>query len=352
MSLFFTSQRMPVNLETMFNPENLEATLARHATKPSIHLTVPRLRYFNHTRPFIRLTEDVVRNIFEYVVDGDVMYTAFASFSRPHPRAAPLSIWGISRQCAQWAEAEKGIWAAVSGMQHQPNSPHVELVKRWIQRADPRTPRTIQEGEGPLRPLSFHIAPPNYEAWGYTDEELGDFEDEMTPRILRVFMQHAPRWLDIAFDLDDTLADVYLGLIGTTSNAPGQVRHLELLANKVSTLRAADEIFKTIELFSGTVTKVMWSGPQDFVSSLVTQPISLPQVEVLGMDVCNPKEIYECLQKLRVPKLVELKICFCGPYRGPAVHWREDIVKLLQVVAALPQLPKVLWIHEDCSLGS
>ncbi|TEB35521.1 hypothetical protein FA13DRAFT_1788146 [Coprinellus micaceus] len=253
--------RHPVDV-SMFEVNNLKATLDRHTAKPSIHLAIPSIQQYNLTRTILGHPEDILRSIFEHAVEEDALYTAFSSFSQPRPDLAPLSVRSTSRQCAQYADAEPCLWSSLSGVQHSPNSPHPSLIRLWIKRA------------GPTRPLSFHIAPREHYAY---------WEDEMTPTILRIFLQHAPRWKDIAFDLDDVLAPIYLDrLTSRVKPKPQQVENLELLASRITDMEVARRLFGTVETYAETVSKFLWGCPKGFTPPAT---ITLPHVKVLGLDV-------------------------------------------------------------------
>lgn len=318
---------------SMFEPENRAATLARHNRKPTIHLAIPALQQHNLKQPFFAGTEDVLRSIFKDLLEEQALYTAFSSFSQPKASQLPLSVRAISRDCTQYVDGDELMWASVSGYQYSPHSPHPELIKLWIRRAG-------------KQPLSFHIAPQRH-----TDDD--EWEDERTPEILHIFLRHAERWKNIAFELDDKLAPIYANHFADKHKPkPQQLEHLELSASSLTDVTIASSLFSSVKACAGTITKFLWGCPIGFGPS---ETIILPQVTVLGLDVHSLGDAFSCLKKLRMPRLEELKICFTGD-RG-FDFWSDldptGVTALLrshalsEALRHLARMPTKLYIEDD-----
>lgn len=368
MSLDMIHQGQPWNMSrfakpafpSMDSPEALQRDKSPNSSpkpaKSTIHLAIPRLRELNRrptsgiadTDAILRkLTRDALLEVFRHAVEQDLFHTAFSSFSRPHPRCAPLSLRSLSRDCASDAESLTEVWASVSGAQHTWNSPHPKGIEAWIQRA------------GDLRPLNFHIAPPD---WRYGQDglpiDLGTdsngqprrIDDTMTPEILRIFMRqkYMKRWNHIAFEFDDALARVYLNGLSNSPFDPPGVRHLELVAVELTDNAEAQRVFQSIGRYAGSVRKLLWAGPPDMQWTNFGDPLTLKELKVLGLDVANIDQAVACLEKLDLPALEELKICFSGTTsasifsEGPA-----GPRKLLEALKKTSTTPTVLWIHDD-----
>lgn len=309
----------------MFEPANLATTLARHDANPSIHLAIPALQHYNLSKKILQC-EDVMRSIvFKGLLEEQALYTLFSSFCQPKSTLLPLSVRGVCRNFAEYVDADPTIWASVSGTQHSPNSPHPELIRLWIKRA------------GTL-PLSFHIAPRRYS--NGREEEL---EDEKTQEILEIFLRHAERWKNIAFELDGQMARTYVShLTNDLKPKPKQLEHLELSATRLSGMDVAFDLFNSVELSAGTVTKFFWGCPMGFRPG---GTIALPRVTVLGLDVDLLGDALACMSKLRMPVLEELKICFTGN-RG-FEHWADHTRRLSRALRKLARMPSKLYIQDD-----
>lgn len=334
---------------------SLVGVLKAHNNKRSIHLAIPRVRLLNAREngpPGLHLSssEDIATRVFELAVEQDAFFTAFGAFSRPHPRSAPLSLLGISRESAAIMEARYNakMWSSVSGAQYAFNSPHPKGIEAWIKRAA-QTSSTL-----PPLPLNFHIAPPD---WKYDEDGNGvneDIKDEATPAILRIFIKNAAQWNHIAFDLNAELAEIYLA--GVKISQPEQVKYVELFATDIQAPELALRVFKSVETYSGSVTKFLWGGPPGIrlggAPTLPAPPkVDLPKLKVLGLDVTTVSEIEGCLEKLNMPALEELKICFAAASNTHDVEWRSDVNRLLESIKKLTPPPKVLWIHDDAFGG-
>jgi hypothetical protein len=165
----------------------------------------------------------------------------------------------------------------------------------------------------------------------------------MTPTILRIFLQHAPRWKDIAFDLDDVLAPIYLDrLTSRVKPKPQQVENLELLASRITDMEVARKLFGTVETYAETVSKFLWGCPKGFTPPAT---ITLPHVKVLGLDVESLDDACRCLENLRLANVEELKICFTGE-RG-FYFWSDARQPFTAALRKLPRVPRKLSIQDD-----
>lgn len=302
--------------------------------KPTIHAAIPRLRHHNLEQPLLRdLPQEVMLNIFKHAVEADCeVHTAFASFVRPHPLSAPLSLRAISKRCSEYAASQTELWTTVSGAQHEPNVPHPELIKLWIERA------------GDSRKLNFHISPRQFK-WS------NDLQDEFTERNLRMFMQYAPRWHHVAFELDDALAQIYLQhLLDESNPQPGSVGCVELLAGTVSNHDTARHLFSSIALYSSTVTELHWAGPRNFTppASMEHCKLRMEQLTIFSMDAHNMVELVQCLDALDAPSLVELWLCISvrDPDRD-GIRWSSDVAMFREALHRLASLPEVILIQDD-----
>lgn len=318
--------RYPVGM-SMFEPANMVSTLARHNIKPSMHLAVPALQKHNLKKGAVK-QEDVLRSvIFKGLLEEQALYTAFSSFCQPKSTLLPLSVRGVCRDYAQYVDADPTIWSSVSGMQHSPNCPHPELIKLWIRRA------------GTL-PLSFHIALRQH----HTDRE--QWEDEKTLEILGIFLRHAERWENIAFELDDNQARTYVNYFADERKPrPRQLKHLELSAAHLTDMDVANSLFDSVKNHGDTVTKFFWGCPAGFTPSAT---ITLSRVTVLCMDMYRLDDGLDCLSMLRMPALEELRICFIGD-RG-FNRWSDLGSKphpLTKALRKLARMPTRLYIQDD-----
>ncbi|KAJ2916518.1 hypothetical protein MD484_g3932, partial [Candolleomyces efflorescens] len=306
--------------------------------KPTIYVAIRRLRLRNHTKSqkplsLLGLPHEVALAIFKHIFEADSeVHTAFSSFIRPRPTSAPLSLLGISKRCHEYAEGQTELWTNVSGTQHEPNVPHPELIKLWIQRA------------GDTRKLNFHISPRQYKC-------PDDLHDEFTEQNLRMFMQHAPRWHHIAFELNDAMAQVYLHhLLDELEPKPREVERVELLAGSVSSQDTARHLFSSIALYSSTVTELHWAGPRGFSppASLEDDKLKMERLTTFSVDAHNMTELVQCLDVLDAPKLEELWVCVSVQHPDrDGVRWTPAVSIFSDALHRLAILPKVLVIQDD-----
>ncbi|RXW25774.1 hypothetical protein EST38_g100 [Candolleomyces aberdarensis] len=323
-------------LDTMASAERMMLKLTVRETttteeKPTIHVAIPRLRSRNLEQPLLRdLPAEVMLNIFKHAVEVDSeVHTAFSSFIRPRPSSTPLSLLAISKRCNEYAADQTELWTTVSGTQHEPNVPHPELIKLWIQRA------------GDIRRLNFHISPREYKC-------PDGVPDEFTERNLRMFMQHAPRWHHIAFELNDAMAQVYLKhLLDESKPKPGAVDCVELLAGSISSHDTARNLFSSIALYSSTVTELHWAGPRNF-SPPEDASLKMERLTIFSVDAHNMTELVQCLDALDAPELEELWVCISIQDPGrDGVRWSSAVSIFCEALHRLATLPEVLLIQDD-----